>query len=166
LKPSSLTITSNVGLLRTLISETHISPAFTPGDTSPPGEVYQAIWDTGATGTVITQKVVDECGLKPIGFTIVHTAGGKVENCPEYLIAVGFQSGVRFSGIRATLGKISDHQNVLIGMDIITQGDFVITNHGGNTVCSFRVPSCEKIDFVEQHNKTNLKAAIKKTLPN
>ena len=25
---------------------------------------YSAIWDTGATGTIITQKVVDDLGLK------------------------------------------------------------------------------------------------------
>jgi len=38
-------------------------------------------------------------------------------------------------------------------MDVITKGDFVITNFNGNTVFSFRVPSCECIDYVEQINR-------------
>jgi hypothetical protein len=37
---------------------------------------------------------------------------------------------------------------MLIGMNIITMGDFAITNHRGQTVMSFRVPSLQKIDFV------------------
>jgi hypothetical protein len=32
-------------------------------------------------------------------------------------------------------------------MDIITQGDFAITNFGGRTMFSFRLPSLESIDF-------------------
>jgi len=37
---------------------------------------YAAIWDTGATGTVITQKVIDECGLVATGMTQMHGVGG------------------------------------------------------------------------------------------
>ncbi|MBR5398516.1 MAG: SEC-C domain-containing protein [Bacteroidales bacterium] len=33
-------------------------------------------------------------------------------------------------------------------MNIITQGDFSITNFGGNTTMSFRVPSLQTIDYV------------------
>ena len=32
-------------------------------------------------------------------------------------------------------------------MDIITQGDFAVTNHGGRTTFSFRCPSLQQIDF-------------------
>ncbi len=41
--------------------------------------------------------------------------------------------------------------DVLIGMDIITQGDVAITNLGGNTVFSFRIPSQKQVDFVQEH---------------
>jgi hypothetical protein len=37
-------------------------------------------------------------------------------------------------------------------MDVITAGDFSITNHGGRTVFSFRVPSMSVVDYVAQHN--------------
>lgn len=37
--------------------------------------------------------------------------------------------------------------DVLIGMDIITRGDFAITHSDGNTTFSFQIPSVRKIDF-------------------
>jgi len=37
-------------------------------------------------------------------------------------------------------------------MDIITQGDFAVTNHNGVTKFSFRTPSMEHIDFVPGTN--------------
>lgn len=47
-------------------------------------------------------------------------------------------------------------------MDIITTGDFAITNIGGNTTASFRIPSIEKIDYAAEAQKlTKLKAAMK-----
>ena len=36
---------------------------------------------------------------------------------------------------------------MLIGMDIISKGDFAITHPGGHTKFSFRVPSQADIDF-------------------
>ena len=46
--------------------------------------------------------------------------------------------------------ELSEDSSVgmLIGMNIITKGDFAVTNYQGNTTMSFRVPSLQKIDFV------------------
>ncbi len=38
----------------------------------------------------------------------------------------------------------------LIGMNIISQGDFALTNFGGKTTFTFRHPSKRKIDFVQE----------------
>lgn len=48
--------------------------------------------------------------------------------------------------------------DVLIGMDIITLGDCSITNVNGKTVFSFRIPSTETVDYVQQE-KQKVKAA-------
>lgn len=48
--------------------------------------------------------------------------------------------------------------DILIGMDVINRGDFAVTNVGGITKFSFRVPSEAHIDFVEDHNRAILKA--------
>ena len=41
----------------------------------------------------------------------------------------------------------------LIGMDIISQGDFSISNKDKKTTFSFRFPSYEEIDFVAEYNE-------------
>lgn len=107
-----------------------------------------AIWDTGATGSVITQHIVDSCGLKPVGMTMVsgvHSA----ERSPVYLVNIELPN-VGFADISVTLGKLPKGTDVLIGMDIITRGDMAITNHGGHTYFTFRCPSHSKIDFVAE----------------
>ena len=43
--------------------------------------------------------------------------------------------------------------DVLIGMDIITLGDFAVTNRDGITVMSFRTPAQGRIDYVKHINQ-------------
>ena len=45
---------------------------------------------------------------------------------------------------------------LLLGMNVISKGDFIVTNHSGHTTMTFRVPSLESIDFVgelEEYNR-------------
>jgi len=150
-RPSSFTLKSNGGLLRVLQTKVHISEAFDPANVPgvmPKMQEFVAIWDTGATATVITQKVVDACGLKPTGVTLVQTANGQ-RSCNVYFVNIGLPNQVGFQMVRVTCGDILG-TDVLIGMDIITTGDFVLTHKNGTTVFSFRVPSLDCIDYVEQ----------------
>jgi hypothetical protein len=62
-------------------------------------------------------------------------------------LVLPFGNEVGFLYLRVTQAKIKD-ADILIGMDIISAGDFVVTNYEGKTVFSFRIPSCECIDFV------------------
>lgn len=68
--PSSFTLKLN-GIANQLITECSACAAFdptaTPQHLHPQFHKFQALWDTGATASVITQKVVDACGLKPTG---------------------------------------------------------------------------------------------------
>jgi predicted aspartyl protease len=116
---------------------------------SPDAKEYKALWDTGATGSVITRKVVDECGLKPIGRANVHHAKG-ISSTLVYLVSVFLPNNVCFRSLRVTEGNLAGDVEVLIGMDIIGRGDFAISNKDGKTAFSFRMPSLERIDFVEQ----------------
>ena len=62
------------GISPLLTSEIHITSPFEPSN--PPKDadrkIFLAIWDTGATNSVITQKVVQECGLSPIAIVNVQ----------------------------------------------------------------------------------------------
>jgi len=109
-------------------------------------EKMTAIWDTGATNSVITKNVVTKIGLKAIGITQVNTAGGKLE-CNVFMINMFLPNNIGIPNIRATEGILGGNIDVLIGMDIISKGDFAITNTNGKTVFSFQIPSIYKIDF-------------------
>jgi len=116
-----------------------------PPNTAPLLRTFKAIWDTGATGTVISQRVVDECGLRPIGATDVFTAGG-ILLCEVYLINIFLPNEVGFPNVTVTKGNMGTTE-VLIGMNLINKGDFALTHENGNTVFSFRYPSLTTIDF-------------------
>ncbi|MFO8011623.1 MAG: hypothetical protein R6U89_12585 [Dehalococcoidia bacterium] len=113
---------------------------------------YQAIWDTGATNCVITQKVVRDCDLKPTGMQRVYTPSG--EDWQEtFLISLYLPNKVVFPSVRVTQGKLSGDSEILIGMDIINQGDFAVSNYGGRTLLTFRIPSIGVGDFVKDIQK-------------
>ena len=104
-----------------------------------------AIWDTGATVSGITQKVVDSCGLSAIGWSEVTGVHG-TQPSEAYLVNILLLNQVRVPNVRVTKGDFTNG-DVLIGMDIISH-DFAVTNYNGATCFSFRVPSMECIDFV------------------
>jgi predicted aspartyl protease len=113
---------------------------------TPLAKAYVGIWDTGATASAITQKIIDECVLKPISMAKVHGAGGEYLT-EVYLVSVHFPNKVIFNPLRVTKAKLPAGSDMLIGMDIIGSGDFAVTSHQGRTCFTFRVPSVERIDF-------------------
>lgn len=128
------------------ISEAHDPES---GNPAPNKKDYIAIWDTGATGTVITSKVASDLGLQPIGFATSHHAGG-VSKVPTYLVNIYLPNGINIPGVRVIEATLTGDFEMLIGMDIISHGDFSFTNVGGESCFSFRIPSIKKIDYVEE----------------
>ena len=86
----SFTLTSHA-LLLTLKTSALVCEAFDPKDDSLNQTVkrqkFDAIWDTGATATVITQKIIDAFGLKPVGMTMVSGIHG---DKPSEIFMVNF----------------------------------------------------------------------------
>ena len=117
-----------------------------------------AIWDTGATGTVITQKVIDDCGLVATGMTQMHGVAG-ISNVETFLVNIYLPNNVAIQDMRVCKGDLSGNADILIGMNVINLGDFAITNPGGVTQFSFRVPGHGDIDFVREANKDNARRA-------
>lgn len=108
---------------------------------------YIATWDTGATNTVISEKVVKECELIPIGFTKVLTANG-IMDTGVYVIDIILPDNVEINNLKVTEGKIGN-TDVLVGMDIITRGDFAVSNYNNQLKFTYREPSMQPIDFVK-----------------
>lgn len=124
---------------------------------------YLAIWDTGATHSAITKKVVDDLGLKPTGVRETRHADGKSLN-NTYLVNILLPNKVIVGNVRVTEVKLIPDDNtsddkqpqLLIGMDIIGLGDFAVTNADGKTTFSFRVPSVKEINFIPDAQESNV----------
>lgn len=111
-----------------------------------PEQDVRAIWDTGATNTLITQAVANRLALKPIAVARCSTVSGE-QLSNVYLVSLFLPNRLVVPEVRVYEGKIKGG-DVLIGMDVIGVGDFAVTNYQGNTVMSFRIPSKQSIDFV------------------
>jgi gag-polyprotein putative aspartyl protease len=144
MQPTAFTIKSNAGILNQLVSLVNVVVPNTIRTIQ-----VKAIWDTGATATVITDNVVRSLGLIPTGMSNVNTANGPaIQN--TYIIDVVLPTGITVKDVTVTGAMaLSGGCEVLIGMDIITIGDLSITNHKGITCMSFRIPSLHEIDYVK-----------------
>jgi predicted aspartyl protease len=131
-----------------LSSEVEIFPASLASQTPLPGKKYIAIYDTGATHSAISPKVVNDLGLTSIGAAQVHAASGTMATT-SHLVNIGLPNKVRFPMVRVTKATLKNC-DVLIGMDILGAGDFAVTNHQGKTTFSYRYPAQGEIDFVAQ----------------
>ena len=92
------------------------------------------------------------CKLVPTGMARVHGVHG-AKDVETYLINLYLPNRVAIGSVRTTKSELSD-ADILIGMNVITLGDFAITNKDGQTVFSFRIPSIACYDFVRDHNRS------------
>jgi Aspartyl protease len=121
-----------------------------------PTNICLGIWDTGATGSAITKLTAKKLNLAPTGIKRVSGLGGTFSK-NVYLVDLQFPNNIKILDLPVTeidnpqdeKGKIIDNFGILIGMDIITRGDFTISNFEGKTIMSFRIPSLDKTDYVE-----------------
>lgn len=139
------------GLAKSLQTQCGICEGVSVDDLSkgvkhPPITNVTAIWDTGAEMSSISEKIVQAMGLVPVGRAKNYTAGGEID-VNIYVINILLPCNVSFAMIPVTGNDLGD-ADMLIGMDIISQGDFAVTNVGGKTTFSFRIPSVERIDYV------------------
>lgn len=148
--------TANDGLVNALRNECAVSRAWDPDGDEPEPEMHPfvATWDTGATNSVISSRVVAVCGLESAGVQTVSYANGTTADVEVFLVNIRLPSDVAFSELRVTLGGLVN-ADMLIGMDIINQGDFAVTNSSNGTKFSFRIPSQADIDFVEEDRRRN-----------
>lgn len=111
-----------------------------------------AIWDTGAQNSVITKAAASTLGLVKSGKRKIRGVHG-VKEVDAYIARITLHNeNISVVAEVTECDELSADGgiNMLIGMNIIQQGDFVITNHSGETVMAFRKPSLETVDFVAE----------------
>lgn len=99
----------------------------------------RAMWDTGADTTIISSRIVNELKLQPYKQGGIAGIGGAAGS-NVYLVHVLVPTGDFVTSAEVMESDFEDI-DVLIGMDVIIFGDFLITNKDGKTIFQFRTPS-------------------------
>ncbi len=115
-----------------------------------------AVWDTGAISSAISVHLASTLGLltnvekRPImtvqGISYVDFASVEVKmvhNMPPIKLNVAIVDSI----------GTSPDRGILLGMDLISQGSFAISNKNGKTLFSFMIPTVAEIDFYELMNR-------------
>ena len=109
-------------------------------------KIMRSLWDTGASVSLISVRVAKALGLTTFGKSVVSGYNEGVDLKETFLVHFGLPTGDIVTNIMA-MGFESDEYDVVIGMDVICNGDFAITNKDGRTTFSFKIPSEQEIDF-------------------
>ena len=131
----------------------------TPPDVYQTGSNFQiddkykitGVWDTGASNTAISEKIVEKLQLPTISMSRVNTANGYID-ATQHVIDLFLPNKVVIKGLHVTSAKLADPVQILIGMDVISKGDFSVSNFNNKTTVSFRIPSLGETDYVSLIN--------------
>ena len=99
----------------------------------------RAVLDTGADTTIISSRIVKELNLQPYKAGGISGIGGATGS-NVYLVHVLVPTGDFVTSVEVMENDFQDI-DVLIGMDVIVFGDFLITNKDNMTTFQFRTPS-------------------------
>jgi len=141
------------GKLREIITDIGISlPFIDKKNQTQSDRIFRtkALWDTGATNCVVTKQTAKELNLKPIAVSRVSHADG-ISIANVYFVNVYLPNNLIIPNVRVTeCADSAGNFGVIIGMDVITLGDFSITNVNNSSTISFRIPSVQTIDYVHE----------------
>ena len=122
------------------------------------GKEFIAQWDTGASGSVLSKELVTALKLVPISYAKAVGANGPYDT-GVYYIDLFLPNHRGICKLKVTDGNFQG-ADILIGMDIISQGDFSVTNFNGKTTFSFRMPSLHEVDYVTKSYLDPYKKAV------
>lgn len=121
-----------------------------PGGGSAETEALKALWDTGAMCTCVSQTIAQDLGLTQVNTAQVMGANNEPFDAPIFIVKL--RMGKLVLPMIPVIGLPMENagHDVIIGMDIISKGDLAITNYNGRTMITFREPSMETINYVEE----------------
>ena len=109
-------------------------------------KIQRSLWDTGASVTLISARVAKVLGLTSIGKSGVSGYNQGIDVKDTFLVHIGLPTGDIITNIMA-MEFDTDEYDVVIGMDVICNGDLAITNKDDKTTFSFKIPSEQEIVF-------------------
>ena len=98
-----------------------------------------AVWDTGSTQSAISERLVKKLECSPIGVkSCINPSDKTVVNRCRYIVSVKI-ADINFLNLEVVEYPLNNHDvDFLIGMDIISQGEFTIRNNNGKTQLLFK----------------------------
>jgi len=97
-----------------------------------------ALWDTGATHSVLSPKIAKDLVLSPVDNLYVGGINAEISS-DVVIVTITLPNGMTFFDRRFYVCNIPGVE-IIIGMDIISMGDFNISNANGKTLFSFVIP--------------------------
>lgn len=151
-------VVTNSKIMRELVSSVIVRN----GETK---TIAKAVWDTGATSTCISPTLAKELKLQPIGQTKVLSASNETDGANIYRVDIIICDGIRLSNVAVCEMPIHYQKiGLLIGMDIISAGDFSVSGFGDKTTFTFRMPSLSETKFTSHEQTFAELVEIAKTL--
>lgn len=129
-----------------IVTPCKVNRPFVPNETD---EEVDALWDTGATCTCISESLAQKLGLAHDDETTLTVGDNRVVDSRVYSVQIMLGDFI-IPYIRVSSLPGSDTHDVIIGMDVISNGDLSISNYKGKTVITFREPSIARIDYVDE----------------
>jgi len=107
-----------------------------------------ALWDTGAMLSVISPEIVSKLNLDIVD--TIQIAGINGDSIAEVaMVSIRFPNDTLIKDVRVAICKMAPNNEMIIGMDVITQMDIAITNGNSQTQFSFVMPPFEnRKDFI------------------
>jgi predicted aspartyl protease len=112
-----------------------------------------ALWDTGSTGCCIDKALAERLGLSH--YVNIGLRGSQGEHTVSaYILDITLPDGIVIKNVVAAGISTSGSFDIIIGMNIISRGDFALSNVDDKTIMSFRLPSANApIDFSKEEIK-------------
>jgi hypothetical protein len=100
------------------------------------------IWDTGATSSMIAERIAQQLHLPPAGETSITGVHG-TERANIYHVTLCFQKGLLIRDLRVASASGDCGFDLLAGMDIIGKGCFIVDGTGNDGTCvMFQLKEC------------------------
>ena len=99
-----------------------------------------ALWDTGSTESLISEKIVKM--IEPIlKSKAKYVTKDTVIESETYAVSLSLSDEITFRDVLMKKADLSDKNvDIIIGMDIISRGDFEIRNYNNLVEFAFRIP--------------------------
>jgi len=112
-----------------------------------------ALWDTGASISAVTPEIQKQLKATPIDkktISGIHST----QIVDVVYITLELPNHVIKKNIEVVVCNITSNVGMILGMDIISMGDFALSNGNDQTLISFAVPPFEeKIDFARKQHE-------------